>query len=217
MPLRHELARAVALATGGGGGEPRRRDPIAALAWLPAVGLATGLLAAGAASVAGRVGPVAAALAGVAVLVALDGRVRPGRRAWLVAAVVEVGAASRMTPGARTPALLVAPMLARWACVVQCYGGTARPGADGLAALVGRARFREFAVASVTALGAVLVLLDAVGLAVAVASALVTVGVRTAVYRSGRGFGDGAMHATSALVETGVLVLLALIGGLLAR
>ena len=108
-------------------------------------------------------------------------------------------------------------MLARWASVVQCYGGTALAGTTGLAALAGRARFREFAIASVTALGTTLAVLDAVGLAIAVACALVTLGVRLVAYRRRGGIDDAAMSATSALVETSALVLLAWVGSLLGR
>jgi hypothetical protein len=107
-----------------------------------------------------------------------------------------------MAPPARTLALVVAPMLARWAAVVQCYGGLPRPGATGMALLAGRARFREFGIASVTALGTTLILLDAVGLAIG----------RRVHPRDARdplpaptdapaGLGDGALEATIPVVE----------------
>jgi len=106
-------------------------------------------------------------------------------------------------------------MLARWAVVVQCYGGLPRPGALAPASLAGRVQFREFAIASVTALGTSLVVLDAVGLAVAAVSAAVTMVLRVAAYRRGGGIGDGTLNVTSALADTSALLLLLWIGSVL--
>jgi hypothetical protein len=218
MSLGDEVAVAAAFAVGRDRGVADR--PLAmrvqALAWLPLVGAGVGLGAALTTVAAGLVLPApAAALGGVLVLRLAGGAARGapdvgvGLAEWL--------ALMMLAPAARSVALVAAAMLARWASVVQCYGGVARPEASGLAALAGRARFREFAIASVTALGATLATLDAVGLAVAVACALVTVGVRHVAYRRRGGIDDGAMNATSALVETSALVLLALVGRLLGR
>ena len=135
----------------------------------------------------------------------------------MLAAAVDLVAIARLAPGARTLALLLAPMLARWAVVVRCYGGAPRAAEGGLAGLVGRARFREFGIASDVALGVSLAVLDAVGLVVAVASALVTLAVRVVAYRRSGGLSAGALNATSALVETSALVLLSWIGALLGR
>jgi hypothetical protein len=122
-----------------------------------------------------------------------------------------------LTPAARLLALVLAPMLARWAVVVQCYGGRAAPDAAGIAALAGCARFREFAIASVTALATTLVLLDAVGLAIAVACALATLAIRVLAYRRAAGLGDDALEATATVVETLVILLLSSIGSVLGR
>jgi len=132
-----------------------------------------------------------------------------------VAALVSAAALAGMAPPARTLALVVAPMLARWAAVVQCYGGLPRPGATGMALLAGRARFREFGIASVTALGTTLILLDAVGLAIGVASILAIIAIRMLAYRRAGGLGNGALEATIAIVETLTILLLASIGSVL--
>jgi hypothetical protein len=211
MQLARELGVAAAFATGRTRhvDAAPRHERVAGLAWLPLAGLAIGAAAALAATAgAAMAGGAGAALGGVLVLRAADGLGRGRRRAALVA-VVEGLAVSALAPAARPVALLVAPMLARWACVVQCYGGMPAPDAAGLAALAGRARFREFAIASVTALGVMLVLLDAVGLVVAVVSALGTLLVRVVAYRRRQGLDAVAMNATSALVETSALVVLA--------
>jgi hypothetical protein len=219
MPLGDEVAVAAAFAVGRDRWVADRGlpDRVQGLAWMPAVGAAVGVLAALAAAAIGAIAPVpAAALAAVLVLRAAGGGAA-GVPNEVAAGLVEWLAIVSLAPAPRNVALVAAPMLARWASVVQCYGGTARPGATGLAALAGRARFREFAIASVTALGTALVALDAVGLAVAVACALVTLGVRLVAYRRRGGIDDGAMNATSALVETSALVVLALVGSLLGR
>jgi hypothetical protein len=219
MSLGDEVAVAAAFAVG------RDREvadrPLAtrvqALAWLPVAGAGVGLVAALTTVAAGFVLPApASALGGVLVLRLAGGGAARGARDVGVG-LAEWLALVMLAPAARSVALVAAAMLARWASVVQCYGGVPRPEASGLAALAGRARFREFAIASVTALGATLATLDAVGLAVAVACALVTVGVRHVAYRRRGGIDDGAMNATSALVETSALVLLALVGRAIGR
>jgi len=206
-----ELRAAVGLGTAAEGlasGLPPH-EMVQGLAWLPAVGLACGAVAGLAANAAGALGPIGAALAAVAALALMGGGWRRGI-VPAIALLVEAGALTRVGGTSRTVALLVAPMLARWAIVVQCYGGVPVAGARGVATLVGRARFREFALASVTGLGVALVLLDAVGLAVVLVAALVTIGVRMGAYRWAGGLTTAALDATSALVEASALVLLSL-------
>ncbi|MGH7894901.1 MAG: hypothetical protein ACREQL_09540 [Candidatus Binatia bacterium] len=218
MRVPSELRAAIGLGTGARVTAPGLppHELVPGLAWLPAVGLVLGVVAALAAAAVSSWGAWVAAGVGVTMLGATDGRWRGGALP-VVATLVELGALGCLGDSARAIALLVAPMLARWALVVQCYGGAPVGGAHGLAALVGRARFREFAWASVLALGATLVLLDAVGLVVALVAALVTVGVRVVAYRRSGGLDAGALAATSALVETSALVLLASIGLVLGR
>jgi len=219
MGLARELGAAGALAIGRAAlvaGLPAH-ERAQGLAWLPVVGLLVGVLAALVAGVAERLGFGAVAVVlGATVLHAARGS-SPYRALHIGATVVEALALLAAAPAVRTMALVVAPMLARWACVVQCYGGAPRAGTTGLASLAGRARFREFAIASVSALGTSLVLLDAVGLAVAAACALVTMTIRVLAYRRGRGIDDGTLDTTNALVETSALVLLASIGSMLGR
>jgi hypothetical protein len=103
---------------------------------------------------------------------------------------------------------VLAAALGRWAVVVQCYGG--QPAATGdTSPLVGRARFREFGVASVTAIGGALVVLDALGLLAVLGAALATVILRTVAYRRGTGLGQTALERTESLVEAVVLAVLA--------
>jgi cobalamin synthase len=108
-------------------------------------------------------------------------------------------------------ALALASMLGAWAITVQCYGG-APAGVPGTgAALVGRARFREFGWASLGALGVALAAGDAAGLVVVLVAAAVTVGVRVWAYRRLGGLTGHLLMATRELVETAVLVTLGLL------
>src|SRR5690242_3287465 len=155
---------------------------VGALAFYPVVGLALGAAAAGVASAVAPVLPSAAGPVGVLVLIVLTagrgpqafasaasallhpgppavalGRLRdvPAPAAVVVAlaaTATRAAAAAALPPPARTSGLLLAPMLGAWAVVVQCYGGAPVHARGAAAALVGRARFREFGWASVVAL-----------------------------------------------------------------
>jgi adenosylcobinamide-GDP ribazoletransferase len=215
------------------------RDVLAAgLAWLPVVGLGVGTVAALVAEAVGRAAPGLAGVAGVLVFEAIGGgrprlalaatmaalgrrgaagdvlrrlRARPGVLA-LGAALAALGIklwAGAGLGGWRTIALLVAPMLGRWAVVVQCHGGSEVHARGPAAALIGRARFREFGFASVTAFAVTLALADGVGLAVVLAAALTTVGLRLNANHRLAGLTGRLLVATSELVETVVLVILA--------
>src|SRR5690242_19780907 len=219
MPILEELSAAATFGRG-------RADPevdalplvarIRALAWMPIVGAMFG---AGAAYVAWLARDSTAPMVAFWAVLALRIVARSALRvsSALVVGLVQWLAVAMLAPSARSIALVTAPMLARWAVVVQCYGGAPAAGATGLATLAGRARFREFAIASVIALGTMLAALDAVGLAIAVACALVTLGVRTVAYRRRGGIDAAALNATSALVETSALVLFAIVGVWLGR
>jgi len=215
----------------------------AGLAWLPLVGLGLGALAAAVATVVAWWEPRLAGVAGVLVLEAITAgrprralaaaidalarrgdaeqtlaRLRARPDAWATLAaflllVLALTAAARL--GAwRTIALLVAPMLARWSVVVQCHGGTPGYARGPAAALVGRARSREFGWASVTAIGTTLALADGVGLAVVLAAALATIGLRLKLNHRLAGLPGRLVAATGALVETVVLVMLAVVAQL---
>jgi hypothetical protein len=179
---------------------------VAGLAWLPLVGGLVGVAAATANAFGAMLTLPAGVVSAVVVLELLAGRrLTP---AGGVAAAVKAVALLAVPGAGRVVALVLAPALGRWAVVVQCYGG--RP-ASGAAAspLVGRARFREFAMASVSAIGGALVALDALGLLAVLSAALVTVGLRTVVYRRGAGLTQAWLERTETVVEAVVLAVLA--------
>src|SRR5262245_6508208 len=219
----------------------RREVLAGGLAFLPLVGLGIGTLAAAAAMLAARFAPSAAGPVGVAVLIGLSGarpayglaatsqallgagpppavlarlRAGPGFAGSMIALLAlaaKTWAAATLPASARTPALVFAPMLGAWAVTVQCYGGLPTHARGPAAAVVGRARFREFGWASVVALGVVLAAADAVGLVVALAAALTTVGLRVYAHHRLGGLTGRLLLATRELVETVVLVVLALL------
>jgi len=214
---------------------------VGGLAFYPAVGLALGGVAVGVAAAVDVWFAPAAGPSGVAVLLVLGGArgfvglaagaealLRPGSPAAVlarlratpgpvglaiaVAALAMRVAAAAVLPGpARTSALLFAPTLGAWAVVVQCYGGTPSHARGTAAALVGRARFREFAWASVTALGVVLGVGQLVGLPVVLAASLTTIGLRVHAHRRLGGLTGRLLAASRELVETAVLATLAIL------
>src|SRR5262245_48557094 len=125
MATALELAAAVDLATGRRwpAPDPSQEARVAAAPVVPVVGLALGAVAAGAAAAVDGLGASAAAVLATLTLALGDGGSHR-RPIALAARAVELVALARFTPPARSIALVVAPLLARWACVVQCYGGT---------------------------------------------------------------------------------------------
>jgi len=219
----------------------RREALAGGLAFFPLVGLGIGALAAGAATLGAWLLPPVGGALGVVVLTGLtgtrplhglaataEGLLRPGPAAdvlarlrtrpgavgtsvALLALAAKTWAVVTLPAPARGPALVFAPMLGAWAITVQCYGGAPTLARGPAAALVGRARFREFGWASVVALGVVLVVADAVGLLVALTAALATVGLRVYAHHRQGGLTGRLLLATRELVETVVLVVLALL------
>jgi cobalamin synthase len=106
-------------------------------------------------------------------------------------------------------AVVLAVVLGRWAIVVQAYGSlAARP--DGLAAVfVREMKFGQFGVASVSAMAAVLVLSNAIGVLLLVGAATVTVGLRILVHRWLGGVAPATLDAAAELAETVVILLCA--------
>ncbi len=223
-----------------GRGVPREAQ-VGGLVFYPLVGAAIGLAAVVALRLAGPLGPRLAAIAALVVLAAASGgrtlaglagaagalgapgepsavlarlRGRPSAAGAAVAAgffLVKVWALLHVPEPARPLALMLAPMLGRWAVVVQCYGGSP-VAARGLAAvLVGRARLREFGWASALVFAATLAVLDAVGLVVLLAVTLATVALRVLAYRRAGGLTGRQLAATAEVIETGTLVVLALL------
>jgi len=213
----------------------RREAQAAGLAFYPIVGLALGMVATAAAWLlsSGAVGVlVLLALSGgramYALAAAADAALRGGDRSetlarlratpgWAGSAVAAAALVLRLwavvsLPGpARTIALILAPMLGAWAIVVQCYGGAPTQARGPARALVGRARFREFGWASVVGFGVALGVGEAIGLVVLLAAALATLGVRILAHRRLGGLTGRLLAATRELVETTVLVTLAVL------
>lgn len=136
-----------------------------------------------------------------------------GRAVAVAALAIKLSSAVRLSAPLLWAACLLAPLLGRWAMVVQAHGGR-RDYARGLGAqLVGRADFREFAIASVTAFLVAMSSGRAVGLLLLVVSGLVTLGVRVLVTWRIGGFTGRLLGATAEMIET---VVFAVMGGLAA-
>jgi cobalamin synthase len=196
-----------------------REARVGGLVVWPLVGLALGGVAAAVASATIGLGALpASALAVVVRELCVGPRRRLAALGWpgaLATTAVEVWALASLSPQARSTALLLAPMVGRWAAVVQCYGGVpARPEPD--APWIGRARFREFGVASVVAIGGMLVALDAVGLLATLVAAGTMLAMRLAAYRWTGGMRGRLVRATTDLVEVAVVCVLAGVGRLLS-
>src|SRR5262245_17668630 len=192
-----------------------REDLVGGLVFYPVIGAVLGGVAAVAAHAVRPLGGLAVAVVAIVALAGLS-RGRPLRGlaqvGWIVAAaalVLKLWAVAAMPEGARLLALPLAGMLGRWAVVVQCYGGSSAR-AEGLAAsLIGRARLREFGWASAVAFGTTLATLDAIGLVVLLAATLTTIGIRMLAYRRVGGVNGMVLGASSEVVETVTLALLA--------
>src|SRR5689334_1374758 len=130
MAFRDELAVAAAFAVGRGPRVADRSMPdrVQGLAWMPAVGALVGLAAALVAAAAGAIASAPVAALGAVAVLRWAGGGAAGALVEIVAGLVQWLAVLTLAPAARTVALVAAPMLACWASVVQCYGGTALPG-----------------------------------------------------------------------------------------
>jgi len=221
-------------------GVPREAQ-VGGLVFYPLIGAAIGLAAVAALRLAAPLGPRLAAVIALVVLAAASGgrtlaglagaagalatrggpsavlarlRARPTTAGIAVAAavfLVKSWALLHVPEAARPLALTLAPMLGRWAVVVQCYGGSPAA-ARGLAAvLVGRARLREFGWASALVFAATLAVLDAVGLLVLLGVTLATVALRVLAYRRAGGLTGRLLAASAETIETVTLVVLALL------
>lgn len=228
MAIADEMRAAVGAVFGLGGvardlpGEAQ----VGGLVFYPLAGAAIGGLAAAAAALASPLGRLPAAAVAIGVLAGASGGQtarslaragsgaggRPARAVLVVAVVaLKIWAVCRIPDGARSVALVLAAMLGRWAVVVQCYGGTPVPRAEGPARIVGRARLREFGWASAVAFATTLAALDAVGLIVLLTATLTTVSVRVAAYRRAGGVRGPVLDVSLELVETAVLLVLAVL------
>lgn len=228
MAIADEMRAAVGAVFGLGGvaHDLPREAQVGGLVFYPLAGAAIGGLAAVAAALASPLGRLPAAAVASGVLAGASGGQtvrslaragagaggRPARVVLVVAVVaLKIWAVWRIPDGARSVALVLAAMLGRWAVVVQCYGGTPVPGAEGPARIVGRARLREFGWASAVAFATTLAALDAVGLIVLLTATLTTVSVRVAAYRRAGGVRGPVLDVSLELVETAVLLVLAVL------
>jgi hypothetical protein len=219
--LAVRLRGAIGFALGGDAPEDDT-----ALAWgflgLPFVGFALGsAVRAVVALLAGAASPLALAAVGALGLWLGGGRRQAGaaladrgRAATLFAALalLAVETALLAVLGASgSLALPLAAMLGRWAFVILAYGSTPRPG-DALATrLVRAASFREFGIASVTAMAVTLLLIDAIGLLLLFAIASGTIALRIAVHARAGGVSRASLGAAAVLGEVATLACCALV------
>lgn len=218
---------------------PTEADRSGGLAFYPAVGLLLGIAASAVGAIGMRVvgqpwAGVAAVVAlelvgrgggrrGIATAVALlqpgDVEVRraavrdsPTPAGWLaalIAAAVKATAAARMPAAGLTAACLLAPLLGRWAMVVEAHGGRSDLARGAAIGIVGGAGFREFGAASVFTFMVLMGFGQAIGLLLLLATALATLGWRVVVHRRLGGFTGRLLAATAEGVETLVFALLA--------
>ncbi len=180
-------------------------DPTA-LAWLPLVGAAHGILAAGLALAIGRWSSLVGGAVGLSVLRATA---EPrATRLWLALLALEALAILRAPVPTQAIAFVLAATLGAWSLVVQCHGGSAVAEA-GASGLIGRAAFREFGVASVLAIGGALAVFDAVGLVAVLAAVGPTLLLRAAWHRRYGGMPPWGPQASGRIAEAAVIVVLA--------
>lgn len=135
------------------------------------------------------------------------------RAAGLLAALATTGAKwwalSVTPPEAISLSLPLAMMLGRWAFVVQAYGSqSARE--DGVGGVFPRAmQFREFGLASVSAMALTLILANAIGLVLILWTATQTIVVRILVHSRAGGVGERSLAAGADLAEVSTLLLCA--------
>jgi adenosylcobinamide-GDP ribazoletransferase len=181
-----------------------------AVAWMPAVLAAPAivalLLALGGGTTARAVADGVAAQAGRgAVAVAAGGAALAGLLAAKAVAIV------LLRPDALGLAIALSVMLGRWAMVVEAYGSIPVEGDPLAEAMTRHAKFREFGNASVSAMALTLVLANAVGLVLLFAAATGAIAVRVAAHRLRGGVTRTSLLAVVEIVESGTLLLAALV------
>lgn len=136
-----------------------------------------------------------------------------GAAAVVLVLALKLRALDALPPATRTQALLYAPMLARWAMVVLAFGShAARP--DGLGqAMVSTIKFREFGIATVTALWLMLANTAARGLLAILVVAAVTIGCRILAHARLGGVTGDVLGAIGELNEALVLAVFTLGAG----
>ena len=134
-----------------------------------------------------------------------------GALAVIIVFFLKVRSLDLLQGGYRGMALILGPMLSRWACVVMAY--TSRPArAEGLGAMFVRGtQFREFGLASVFTLAVVFSLMEILGLVVFVPLAALILGFTLYCNRRLGGVTGDTLGALGELVETAVWCLLVLL------
>lgn len=118
--------------------------------------------------------------------------------------------------GFRALALLVAPMLGRWACVVMAYSSRPVPGqaaeeVEEGSVLVRDVHFNDFGLASLVALGVLFTLTEAVGIALAIPLGGLIIGGSLYCNRRLGGADGHSVAGLGELVETAALCLIILL------
>lgn len=208
-------------------------------AFFPVLGLALGVAAVGIVWVVERLaGPAATPVAAVAALMVLSSAALPRGLAGATALALspreaietgKVGVAARFAgilaaagttaikwwalsvtpPEALSLSLPLAMMLGRWAFVVQAYGSQSAR-SSGVGAVFPRAmQFREFGLASVSAMALTLILANAIGLVLILWTATQTIAVRIFTHHRAGGVGERSLAAGAELAEVSTLLLCA--------
>ncbi len=115
--------------------------------------------------------------------------------------------------GYRDLALLLSPMLGRWACVVMAY--SSRPAGNNAsdAAFVQGVQFNEFALSSLIALGVLFTLIEIVGIALILPLGGLIIGFTLFCNHRLGGVTENNWGAVGELVETAALCLFVLLAG----
>ena len=134
-----------------------------------------------------------------------------GALALIAVVLLKVRSLDLLQGGYRGIALLLGPMLSRWACVVMAY--SSRPArAEGLGTMFVRGtQFREFGLASVFTLAVVFSLMEVLGLLVFVPLAALILGFTLYCNRRLGGVTGDTLGALGELVETAALCLFVLL------
>jgi len=134
-----------------------------------------------------------------------------GALALIAVVLLKVRSLDLLQGGYRGVALLLGPMLSRWACVVMAY--SSRPArAEGLGTMFVRGtQFREFGLASVFTLAVVFSLMEVLGLLVFVPLAALILGFTLYCNRRLGGVTGDTLGALGELVETAALCLFVLL------
>jgi adenosylcobinamide-GDP ribazoletransferase len=122
-----------------------------------------------------------------------------------------------IAPPLSTAALMLAPVLGRWAVVVLAYGAKPiRAGSDNrFIVTMGRVTFREFGWASVMAFAISFSVAEALGLIAVVAAAVLATALRLLAHRWFGGVSGDMLGAAVELVEAVVLATIAVLSEIL--